>query len=113
MKTYVYLPQALVSVVINFFTAESQQRRGASCFCNLYQTLFGRRYRTGWNGRNMKQWRGDGLEVHGSRTLIWIVIIIIITHSWSWALLEKLPIVQLLENFPAFYETQRFITAFT
>jgi hypothetical protein len=35
------------------------------------------------------------------------------THSWSWALLEKLPIVQLLENFPAFYGTQRFITAFT
>jgi hypothetical protein len=23
-----------------------------------------------------------------------------LTHSWSWALLEKLPIVQLLENFP-------------
>jgi hypothetical protein len=36
-----------------------------------------------------------------------------LTHSWSWALLEKLPIVQLLENFPAFYGTRRFITAFT
>jgi hypothetical protein len=24
-----------------------------------------------------------------------------LTHSWSWALLEKLPIVQLLKNFPA------------
>jgi hypothetical protein len=35
------------------------------------------------------------------------------THSWSRALLEKLPIVQLLENFPAFYGTRRFITAFT
>jgi hypothetical protein len=35
------------------------------------------------------------------------------THSWSWALLEKLPVVQLLENFPAFYGTRRFITAFT
>jgi hypothetical protein len=34
-------------------------------------------------------------------------------HSWSWALLEKLPIVRLLENFPAFYGTRRFITAFT
>jgi hypothetical protein len=34
-------------------------------------------------------------------------------HSWSWARLEKLPIVQLLENFPAFYGTRRFITAFT
>jgi hypothetical protein len=35
------------------------------------------------------------------------------THSWSWALLEKLPIVQLLKNFPAFYETRRFIIAVT
>jgi hypothetical protein len=36
-----------------------------------------------------------------------------LTHSWSWALLEKLPIVQLLENYPAFYGNRRFITAFT
>jgi hypothetical protein len=28
-------------------------------------------------------------------------------------LIEKLPVVQLLENFPAFYGTRRFITAFT
>jgi hypothetical protein len=35
------------------------------------------------------------------------------THSWSWALLKKLPIVQLLKNFPAFYRTRRFITVFT
>jgi hypothetical protein len=34
-------------------------------------------------------------------------------HSWSWALFEKLPIVQLLKNLPAFYGTRRFITAFT
>jgi hypothetical protein len=34
------------------------------------------------------------------------------THSWSWALLEKPPIVQLLKNFPAFYGTRRFITMF-
>jgi hypothetical protein len=37
----------------------------------------------------------------------------LITHSWSRVLLEKPPIVQLLENFPAFYGTRRFITAFT
>jgi hypothetical protein len=38
----------------------------------------------------------------------------VLTYSWSWALLEKLPIVQpLLKNFPTFYGTQRFITAFT
>jgi hypothetical protein len=33
--------------------------------------------------------------------------------SWSWALLEKLPVVQLLSNFPAIYGTRRFITVFT
>jgi hypothetical protein len=39
-----------------------------------------------------------------------------LTHSLTHgakALLEKMPIVQLLENFPAFYGTRRFITAFT
>jgi hypothetical protein len=35
------------------------------------------------------------------------------THSWSWALLEKLPIVQPFKEFPAFYGTRRFITVFT
>jgi hypothetical protein len=34
-------------------------------------------------------------------------------HSWSWALLEKLPIVQLLKNFPAFYGIRRFIVVYT
>jgi hypothetical protein len=33
--------------------------------------------------------------------------------SWSWDILEKPPIVQLLKNFPAFYGTRRFITVFT
>jgi hypothetical protein len=36
-----------------------------------------------------------------------------IAHSWSWALLEKAPIVQLLKKFPEFYGTRRFITVFT
>jgi hypothetical protein len=36
-----------------------------------------------------------------------------LTHSRGWALLENLTIVQPLKNFPAFYATQRFITAFT
>jgi hypothetical protein len=39
--------------------------------------------------------------------------IYLLTYSWSWALLEKLPIVQPLKNFRAFYGTRRFITAFT
>jgi hypothetical protein len=28
-----------------------------------------------------------------------------LTYLWNWALLEKLPIVQLLKNFQAFYDT--------
>jgi hypothetical protein len=32
-----------------------------------------------------------------------------LTHSGNWAILVKLPIVQLLKNFPAYYGTQRFI----
>jgi hypothetical protein len=39
--------------------------------------------------------------------------IISLTHSWSWALLEKLPIVQPLKKFSAFYGTRRFITMST
>jgi hypothetical protein len=41
------------------------------------------------------------------------VHIYLLTYLRSWALLEKLPIVQLLKNFPAFYGTWRFITVFT
>jgi hypothetical protein len=37
----------------------------------------------------------------------------LLTYLRSWALLEKLPLVQPLKNFPAFYGTRRFITAFT
>jgi hypothetical protein len=33
--------------------------------------------------------------------------------SWSRALLEKAPVVQVLKNLPAFYGTRRFITVFT
>jgi hypothetical protein len=36
-----------------------------------------------------------------------------LTHSRSWALLEKLSVVQLLKNFPAFYGTRMFIVVFT
>jgi hypothetical protein len=36
-----------------------------------------------------------------------------LTHSWSWALLEKPPTVQPLDKFQAFYGTGRFITVFT
>jgi hypothetical protein len=33
--------------------------------------------------------------------------------SWSGALLEKSPVVQLLKNFTTFYGTQKFITMIT
>jgi hypothetical protein len=36
-----------------------------------------------------------------------------LTHSWSWDLLEQLPIVQPLKNFPGFYGTRSFITVLT
>jgi hypothetical protein len=36
-----------------------------------------------------------------------------LTSLRSWALLEKLPIVQPLKNFPVFYGTRRFIAVFT
>jgi hypothetical protein len=36
-----------------------------------------------------------------------------LTHSWIWAFLEKLPILQPPKNFSACYGTRRFITAFT
>jgi hypothetical protein len=39
--------------------------------------------------------------------------ILVLTYSWSCALLEEPPILQLLKNFPAFYGTRRFITVFT
>jgi hypothetical protein len=36
-----------------------------------------------------------------------------VTHSWSWDLLEKLQIVQLLKNFPSCFGTRRSITVHT
>jgi hypothetical protein len=53
------------------------------------------------------------------RKSAWVGLILLshamasITHSWSWALLEKLPIVQLLKNFLTFYGTWMFIIVFT
>jgi hypothetical protein len=42
-----------------------------------------------------------------------VAILCVFTYLQSWDFLDKLPIVQLLKNFPAFYGTQRFITMFT
>jgi hypothetical protein len=57
------------------------------------------------------------MEIEANGTLPFLDVLIMKRghnhHSWSRALLEKPPIVQLLENFPAFYGTRRFITTFT
>jgi hypothetical protein len=69
-------------------------------------------------------WKFSGLNSYIVLIFNWLVIIftnlpyytiaiIIIITPWSWNLLEKLPVAQLLKNFPTFYGTQRFITDFT
>jgi hypothetical protein len=45
--------------------------------------------------------------------MMMIIIIIIILTPWSIVLVEKLNGLQLIKNFPSFYGTRRFITAFT
>jgi len=39
--------------------------------------------------------------------------IYLLTSPWSRVLLDKLTVSQLVKKFPAFYETGKFITAFT
>jgi hypothetical protein len=49
-------------------------------------------------------------------TILEAIVLVLLTNyltSWSWDLLEQLPAVQLLKNFPTFYETWRFISTFT
>jgi hypothetical protein len=50
-------------------------------------------------------------KIHGK--LFVIAYEYILTYLRSWALLEKLPIVQPLKKLPAFYGTRRFIAVFT
>jgi hypothetical protein len=57
-------------------------------------------------------WGWHNRPVSGRRTK-WTQSHSTLTHSRSWALLEKFPIVQLLKNFTAFYGTRRFINVFT
>jgi hypothetical protein len=42
-----------------------------------------------------------------------IALVLYYITQWSWTLLEKPPVMQLLKNFPIFYGTRRFITVFT
>jgi hypothetical protein len=48
-------------------------------------------------------------------SLLWVYLTrgVSITISMNWALLQKLPVVQLLKNFLTFHRTWRFITVFT
>jgi hypothetical protein len=55
----------------------------------------------------------DLCTFHDAISIAVEVVEVRVTYSWSWALLEKPPILQLLKNFPAFYGTRRFITVFT
>jgi hypothetical protein len=58
-------------------------------------------------------WKQYWAFIFRNRRVISWVAERLISHSWSWALLEKPPIVQLLKNFPAVYGIQRFITVIT
>jgi hypothetical protein len=58
-----------------------------------------------------EQWRAESFALWSSVPR-WVYKLLH-THSWSWALLEKPPIVQLLKNFLAFYGTRRFIAVLT
>jgi hypothetical protein len=52
--------------------------------------------------------------VRGSSYLkFWTLTIQKYLTPWSWALLQELPVVQLLKNFLKFYENRRLITVFT
>jgi hypothetical protein len=53
------------------------------------------------------------LTLHCCTLLVFRVFSLSLPHSWSRALLGKLPTVQILKNFAAFYGTLRFITMFT
>jgi hypothetical protein len=60
-------------------------------------------------------WQGFNLAHEQDMTTMMmkiIIVIITIITIWSWVL-EKSPIVQLLKNYPTFYEPERFITVFT
>jgi hypothetical protein len=63
--------------------------------------------------RRYTDWANPAPEIIVSTVHNSSILHYLLTYSWRWALLEKLPIVQPLKNFPAFYGTRRFITALT
>jgi hypothetical protein len=77
---------------------------------------------------NKEIWLIDSMSVHAFPISVGNSLFVVITNIesvWcsvnyghtklsarSWAILEKLPVAQLLKNFPTFYRTRRFITVF-
>ena len=55
----------------------------------------------------------DYTEMHVQQNIIITYLITYLLTPWSRVLPEKLTYAQLVNNFPAFYGTRRFITAFT
>jgi hypothetical protein len=87
--------------------------------CNLWTKELPRQVKSCYT-RSVNRRTWDGVSAHASDTLKYYQQShsspprkSSLTHSQSWALLEKPQIVQLLKNFPAFYGTRRFITVFT
>jgi hypothetical protein len=58
-------------------------------------------------------WKCGVLMSEGSTVYLITCLLTYLLTSWSRVLLEKLTGSQLVKKFPAFYETQRFTTAFT
>jgi hypothetical protein len=92
---HIVLPTLLSNLLI------PHSSRNSSLFSTLFPSkCFGRK-------------KGGSKLLRNVGNLCHCIMVLSLTNSWSWALLEKLPIVQLLENFPAFNGTRRFITAVT
>jgi hypothetical protein len=97
--------------------------RNATELCGVQRTLLHRRIIAEGNTTKSNEvkpysllvtkvtWHQEFFRSHSPPRLL--VNRTVFTRSWSWALLEKQPFVQLLKNFPAFYGTRKFITVFT
>jgi hypothetical protein len=78
---------------------------------NIKKTFHENLERQSWTIFWMEIWSVSWL-IHTSCFYGYLLTYLLI-YLQSWALLEKVSIMQPLENFPAFYGTRRFITVFT
>jgi hypothetical protein len=72
-----------------------------------------RRNRTRKNTNTIQKHRIHKIEKIQTKTNIKGILLSDLLSPWSRVLLEKLTGLQLVKNFPVFYGTGRFITAFT